>query len=56
MPHTETNEVDSKKTGMVTVELDMVFPEEEYLQMVEEYVKHSLSKSSFLLFKTHLKL
>ena len=34
----ETNGGESQESGTVTVELDMVFPEKEYLQMVEEYV------------------
>ena len=42
-----TTAVDSQKPGMATVELDMVFPEEEYLQMVEEYVRYSLFKIIF---------
>ena len=39
--HAKSN---SQEPGTVTVELDMVFPQQEYLQMVEEYVKCSLSK------------
>ena len=38
----ETSGGHSQVPGMVTVELDMIFPEKEYLQMVEEYVICSL--------------
>ena len=45
LPHTEPHR---DEPGMITVELDMVFPKEKYLQMIDEYVKCSLSEWSFL--------
>ena len=48
----DANAVHSSQQGMVTVEMDMVFPEDEYLKMIDEYVRGSLfeSVSSCLIF------
>ena len=44
----DPNVEDNQEPGVVTVELDMIFPEDEYLEMIDEYVRRSLFKKATL--------
>ena len=44
----DPNAEDDQEPGVATVELDMIFPEDEYLEMIDEYVRRSLFKKATL--------
>ena len=52
----DPNAEDDQEPGVVTVELDMIFPEAEYLEMIDEYVRRSLFLKSDSLFNMYSKL